>query len=304
MNKILMTFGLCLLLLPIGFQEISRRKQQDIISSFEQEIEKVSQEETEQILADANTYNRTLYEEGVADMEAYANQLNFSGKRPGMMGSITIPQIDCRLPIQKGTERETLSNAVGHVTESSLPVGGMNTHCVLSGHRGLPGQELFTRLDELKEKDIFYVNVGGQELVYRVCKIQTVKPDNVDVVAIEKGRDLMSLVTCTPYGLNTHRLVITGERVPDAMKVEAVSDASPISKWNLIPILVAGGSLLMLTFRVMNNRKKREERVNEQHRGKAARRRKRRNFVFKSREHAQRRVFTGKGVRRKPCRFK
>ncbi len=296
MNKFFMTIGICLLLLPIGFQEISKRKQQNIISTYEQELKQVSREETERILSEARKYNQILYEEGVADMETYEKQLVFSEKRAEMMGSITIPKIECKLPIQKGTESDSLSNAVGHVKESSLPVGGTNTHCVLSGHRGLPGQELFTRLDELKEKDTFYVNVGGQQLVYRVCKIQTVKPDNVNAVAVEKGRDLMSLVTCTPYGLNTHRLVITGERIPEAMKVEAVSGARHISKWNLIPGVVAGGSLLILTIQMIKNRKRRKERRDEQYRGKAARRRRRKNFLLKSRKHVQRCISIGKGL--------
>lgn len=299
MNKTLLIVGICLLLLPIGFQFISKNKQENVIKTFEQEIKQVEKEESDQIFSAAREYNRKLYEEGWIDREAYVKQLVFSEKRREMMGSLAIPKIDCKLPIQKGTESESLADSVGHVIESSLPIGGMNTHSVLSGHRGLPGQELFTRLDELNEKDIFYISVGGRQLTYRVCRIQTVLPDDVNAVAIEKDRDLVSLVTCTPYGLNTHRLIVTGERVPEAVKVEVVPEIHSMSKWNLLPCIVVGCSLLIVMIRLVNNRKKREERAYEQYRGTASKRKGRKNFLFQSRKHAQRRFPAGKGIRGK-----
>ncbi len=256
MNKILLGIGICLLLLPVGIQLISKNRQENVIDTFEQEIEQVSQTKTEEIIAAAREYNQRLYEEGWINEEEYGDQLIFSESRREMMGSLTIPQIDCKLPILKGTESESLADSVGHVIESSLPIGGINTHSVLSGHRGLPGQELFTRLDELEKEDIFYISVGCLQLTYRVCRIQTVLPEDVNAVAIEKDKDLVSLVTCTPYGLNTHRLIVTGERVSEAVDIKVVQTTHSISKWNLLPCVIAGSSLLIVMIRFGIRKKK------------------------------------------------
>lgn len=130
-----------------------------------------------------------------------------------ILGSIEIPKINVNLPVYQGTDEETLKKGVGHISWSSPPIGGINTHSLLAGHRGLPGALLFTRLNELKEGDLFYIKINKKTLVYKVCNIKVVKPEETEELSIQEGRDLLSLVTCTPYGINTHRLVVTGERM-------------------------------------------------------------------------------------------
>lgn len=132
--------------------------------------------------------------------------------REGQMGEIVIPAIDVHLPIYKGTEEETLSKGIGFLEESSPLTGEENSHSILAGHRGLPNAAMFLRLDELKEGDIFFLYVSGRELQYEVCEIQIILPTQTGGLGVKEGKNLVSLVTCTPYGINTHRLVVTGER--------------------------------------------------------------------------------------------
>ena len=174
-------------------------------------------------LEKAQKYNSMLFQASGAIIEdlvssilcdkCYVSLLSLGDS--GIMVSIEIPKIDVDLPIYLGTSDEVLSNGVGHQQGTSLPVGGDNTHCVLTGHRGLPGSKLFTRLDEIEKDDLFYISVCGETLAYQVDDIQVVDPDNTDVMKILPVEDTVSLVTCTPYGLNTHRLVVTGKRVPN-----------------------------------------------------------------------------------------
>ena len=132
----------------------------------------------------------------------------------GIMANIEIPCIDVSLPIYHGTDDDALNNGVGHLKESSLPVGGKSTRSILTGHRGLPTAKLFTRLDELEKGDLFYIHVCNKTLAYRIMKIEIIKPEELDKLDIEEGKDLVTLVTCTPYGINTKRLIVTGERIP------------------------------------------------------------------------------------------
>lgn len=148
---------------------------------------------------------------------SYYSQLSVGEK--GVMGALEIPEINVNLPIRHGTSEEVISGGVGHLQGSSLPAGGENTRSILTSHRGLPSSKLFTRLDELKKGDLFFVNVCDEIMAYRVCEILVIAPDEMERLAIIPGKDLVSLVTCTPYGLNTHRPVVTGERVPYQKKV-------------------------------------------------------------------------------------
>ena len=149
-------------------------------------------------------------ENGLLSDENYESLLN-SGT--GIMGNIEIPKISVNLPIYHGTSEEVLSNGIGHLQGTSLPIGGMNTRSVLTGHRGLPNAKLFTRLDEMEKGDLFYLNIFGKTLAYQVNKIEIIEPEDMESLGIAEGKDLVSLVTCTPYGLNTHRLIVTGERI-------------------------------------------------------------------------------------------
>lgn len=219
--RIIFLAGFLLLLYPLISNMVHQRQQSDAVASYDSAVSNRSEEEIQEILNQATEYNNMLFQSNGAIVdnmdtsilsdESYNSLLNQAN---GIMGSIEIPKIDVDLPIYHGTEDDILSVGVGHIQGTSLPVGGENTHCVLSGHRGLPGSSLFTRLDEMKEGDLFFLSVMGETLAYKVYDIQIVDPDNTDVLEITAGKDDVSLVTCTPYGLNTHRLVVTGERVP------------------------------------------------------------------------------------------
>lgn len=230
MNRRLFLLGMALLLIPVGKRLLENEKQKDVISTYHKEVEDVSEDALQKVLTEAGEYNRQLYEEGTIDKEKYELMLN--PLENGIMGSIQIPKLDLKLPIGHGTGEDVLSVGVGHLRESSLPVGGENTHSILSGHRGLPDAQLFTRLDELEEGDLFSIHVCNQVLLYQVCKIQVVNPEDRSVIQIEEGRDMVSLITCTPYGLNTHRLVVTGERIFREEKMveeEGETDAEVLS---------------------------------------------------------------------------
>lgn len=133
-----------------------------------------------------------------------------------VIGIIEIPKIDVFLPVYHGTTEAVLEKGIGHLEGSSLPVGGNSTHCLLAGHRGLPDAALFTRLGEMEEGDCFYIEVRDERLAYQVCEIRVIKPEETEGLGIQRGRDLVSLITCTPYGINTHRLIVTGERMEES----------------------------------------------------------------------------------------
>ena len=212
-------FGFGLSLYPFVGSWFMAHDQSNIVGTYTSETNQLSAEEQKQILSDAENYNTMLYQTGgaiVGDVqtsdEHYENLLDVSGN--GIMATLEIPKIDVDLPVYHGTEDSVLSIGVGHIEGTSLPVGGASTHAVLSGHRGLPSSKLFTRLDELVKDDLFYIHVLDQTLAYQINKIEVVEPDEVDALQIEADQDLVSLVTCTPYGLNTQRLIVTGHRVP------------------------------------------------------------------------------------------
>lgn len=230
MNKLLYILGVALLLIPIGLRVIDGKRQEEKIATYEESVKGTDEDEIVKQLEQADRYNQQLYEEGKIDLYAYERELNLLGN--GIMGSIEIPEIDLKLPVYHGTDQEVLAVGVGHLKESSLPVGGENTHSVLTGHRGSPNAQLFTRLDELEKQDVFFIHVGQETLCYRIYEIQTVRPEETEVIGIQKGKDLVSLVTCTPYGLNTHRLVITGEREMEEIKVSKHVKRNQLSKWD------------------------------------------------------------------------
>lgn len=214
MKKMIFLVGILLCFYPLISNMTQGRHQKDAVATYQEEVAHSEQEKLEQCLKEAEHYNELLYRErsmGISSMETYWNQLKMAEN--DVIGSIEIPKITVNLPIYHGTEESVLAAGAGHLQESSLPVGGKNTHSVLTGHRGLPDAKLFTRLDELEKQDLFYIYVCGKKLAYRVTEIEVVCPEDKSVLEIEPEKDLVSLVTCTPYGVNTHRLVVTGERV-------------------------------------------------------------------------------------------
>lgn len=161
----------------------------------------------------------------------------------GVMGTIRVPRIGVTLTIRHGSDEEALANGAGHLYGTSLPVGGKNTHTVITAHRGVPDKELFTRLDELRKGDVFYLTVAGRTIAYKVVRIVNVDPSDTSHVRIQKGRDLATLLTCTPYGVNTQRLLVTGERAAmpdDVPKPEnAPKDVKPLWVGVAVGVVVA-----------------------------------------------------------------
>lgn len=219
-RPILFLGGLSLCSFPILGNMVTDYENRHMIQSYEKAVTCIDFETSKEDLKRAKNYNQILYQvshrivdqaEGKLTEEVYRSCLNPLGN--GVMGSVEIPVIHVNLPIYHGTEEEVLSVGVGHVYESSLPVGGESSHSILTGHSGLPGAKLFTRLDEMRMGDLFYVNIYTQKLKYQVVDIQVIEPTDTKNLKVYDGRDLVSLITCTPYGINTHRLVVTGERV-------------------------------------------------------------------------------------------
>lgn len=221
MHKIMFYVGLFFCLFPLVSRGVEKYHQKDVIAVYEEKVKNTEDRRLEEAIRAAEQYNRNMHQlRGIVvqsgslleEEENYENQLNVFGNE--IMGSVRIPKISVNLPIYHGTEEEVLSAGVGHLRESSLPVGGESTHSVLTGHRGLPTSQLFTRLDEMEEGDFFFIHIYNRILAYRVCEIQVVSPEDSEILEVEEGKDKVSLVTCTPYGINTHRLVVTGTRTP------------------------------------------------------------------------------------------
>ncbi|MBQ8802056.1 MAG: class C sortase [Tyzzerella sp.] len=251
MNKIFFAIGILCFLVPFGLQAIDGEEQKHVIETYETELKLCGMEEIAACMENAEKYNQKLYELQTAavgtapeyadfDMD-YKAQLSLSDT--GVMGHVQIPKLDLKLPLYHGTDKEILANGVGHLEGSSLPIGGINSHSVLTGHRGLPSAELFTRLDEMEQGDTFFLLVCNQTMAYQVVRIRVVKPEDVSAIKIEADKDLVSLVTCTPYGINTHRLIVTGERIEledeaiEAIKLEE-SPEKETTYWLLIPIVI------------------------------------------------------------------
>ena len=177
------------------------------------------------------------------------------------MGYIEIPKIKCNLPIYHGTDEAVLQIAIGHVQGSSLPAGGESTHCVLSGHRGLPSAKLFSDLDQLTEGDVFLLRVLDETLTYEVDQIRTVLPDELDDLAIEEGKEYCTLVTCTPYGINSHRLLVRGHRVENqasASTIRVTADAMQIEPLLIAPLVAVPMLLVLLVMVLIPHRTKKK----------------------------------------------
>ena len=235
--------GLSLLLYPTVSNYFNSLHQSKVVANYSDKMKKMDKKEKQAEINKAKAYNKNLVlndarftptEEQLAE---YKSILNADGL--GMMGYIVIPKIHLKLAISHTVDASVMQVGVGHLEGSSLPVGGKSTHCVLSSHRGLPSAKLFTELDLLKEGDIFYLHVYDQVLSYEVVKIATIEPDDYSLFEIEEGKDLCTLFTCTPYGINTQRLVVRGQRVDNTIDASKLhSDAIKINKY-VVAICVA-----------------------------------------------------------------
>lgn len=240
---VILLIGLSLLVYPSFANWFNNRNYDAEISEYVKILEKEDNSETEEILKNAEEYNRRLSEkifslELSEDMyEEYMNQLAIEGSE--VMSTIQIPSINVSLPIYHTTEDRVLDSGVGHIEGTSLPVGGLGTHCVLSGHRGLPSSKLFTDLDKVKENDYFIINTFGRKMYYQVDKIIIVYPEEVSDLQIDQNEDYCTLVTCTPYGVNTHRLLVRGHRIDEIPNISVLNDAIRIDSKYVALFIIA-----------------------------------------------------------------
>ena len=208
---ILIVVGICIILYPEVSNSLSKRNQTEIIKKYREDVLNIDNEEIDLQYKKAKEYNAEINGNSINNIDDYNNILNLSND--GIMSYIEIPKISVRLPIYHGTTDEVMKKGVGHIKNTSLPIGGENTHCVLTGHTGLSRAEIFTRLNELEVNDIFYINTLNEQLIYKIYQTKVVLPTELEDLKIIEGKDIVTLVTCTPYGINTHRLLVQGERI-------------------------------------------------------------------------------------------
>ena len=255
--------GALLLLYPTISDFWNSFHQSRAIVSYAEQVADLDENAYDRLWEDARIYNKTLGDRmnrfvmAEEQKKAYAALLNIADN--GVMGYIEIPKVRCNLPIYHGTDEAVLQVAIGHVPGSSLPVGGESTHCVLSGHRGLPSAKLFTNLDELETGDVFMLRVLDETLTYEVDQIRTVLPNELGDLAIVEGEDYCTLVTCTPYGINSHRLLVRGHRVENhagASTIRVTADAMQIEPLQVAPLVAAPILVVMLVVVLIPHRTK------------------------------------------------
>lgn len=263
---VLFLMALGLTLYPLVSNYVNQKYASEIQTAYQELIQQTDDSVLQEAKQRAVTYNLAItpgtadaYSEEalVSAAENYDSQLDIAGN--GIMGYVEIPKIQVNLPIYHGTDAEVLDRGVGHLLGSSLPVGGENTHTILSGHSGMASQKMFTDLEQLIPGDVFYLNVLNETLAYQVTEINTVLPYETDLLGIVPGEDLCTLVTCTPYGVNTHRLLVRGYRIPyeealtleeESVAVEAVESTweQNYAKGIIIGIVIALLLILLFAF--------------------------------------------------------
>ncbi len=262
---IVLILGLSLLLYPSFSDWWNSMHMSRVITDYVDLVREMDEDEYEGILEEARVYNESLVHRANGytllpeQREQYPKLLNVANN--GVMGYVEIPGINVSLPIYHGTDESVLQVAIGHLDWTSLPVGGESTHCVISGHRGLPSAKLFTNLDRMREGDIFMLRILDEVLTYEVDQILIVEPQVVDSLMITEGMDYCTMFTCTPYGINTHRLLVRGHRIANIEEKKAVhiiSEAVQIEPVVVAPI-VALPMLLVLFIWLMRPKKKKQE---------------------------------------------
>lgn len=263
---VLFLTALGLTLYPLISNYVNQKYASEIQTAYQELIQQTDDSILQEAKQRAIAYNLAITP-GTADAyseeallsaaENYDSQLDIAGN--GIMGYVEIPKIQVNLPIYHGTDAEVLDRGVGHLLGSSLPVGGKNTHTILSGHSGMASQKMFTDLEQLAQGDVFYLNVLNEMLAYQVTEINTVLPYETDLLGIVPGEDLCTLITCTPYGVNTHRLLVRGSRIPyeealtleeESVAVEAVESTweQNYAKGIIIGIVIALLLILLFAF--------------------------------------------------------
>lgn len=260
---VILLAGLSLLLYPTVSDYWNKFHQSQAIADYAEAVANLDREDYERLWAEAKAYNETLWSKGnryslsEEEYQEYESLLNVSGN--GIMGYIEIESIGCYLPIYHGVEESVLQIAVGHIEGTSLPVGGPGTHCVLSGHRGLPSARLFTDLDQLREGDIFVIRVLDETLTYEIDQIHIVLPEEVSDLDLVEERDYCTLVTCTPYGINSHRMLVRGHRIDnlaDSSSIRVTADAMQLKPVLITPILMVPILLLLFIWLRIRHRRR------------------------------------------------
>lgn len=253
----IMLVGLGLLVYPSFADYWNSFHQSRAVMSYAEAVSNMNEKEYERILEEAREYNTELAENGinwvmtVDQKEKYRNTLDIGGE--GVMGYIRIRKIDVMLPIYHGTDDSVLLTSIGHLQESSLPIGGESTHAMLSGHRGLPSARLFTDLDKMNEGDTFTITILNETMTYEVDHIWIVEPEDLSHLNIEEGKDLCTLITCTPYGVNTHRLLVRGHRISNLDgNAMVTADAIQIQPVFIAPFLALPLLLLLLGYMLVS----------------------------------------------------
>ena len=267
---ILLLAGILVLLYPVFATQYNNYRQESIASQFSAVAEDAGPDAVAENLRRADEYNANAAESPILDpwldaqrpgteaYQEYLSQLNIND----VMATVKIPAINVNLPIYHGTESATLDKGIGHLFGTALPVGGESTHTVLTGHTGLGTATMFDQLTSLKEGDVFYIEVPGRHLKYQVTDIRVVLPNETETLNKVEGKDLATLITCTPYGINTHRLLVTGERVPmdeAAAAAEAAQVKGAVLKPWMIAILIAVAIILLVSAIIWARSRKRRE---------------------------------------------
>ena len=257
--------GLCALLYPSVSNYWNENFAAKAVTQYEQHLVNLTEDDYQKMWEAAIRFNNasrassTQLPADASDMEEYNSCLNVAGT--GMMGYIEIPSINVNLPIFHGTSQDVLETSVGHLEWSSLPTGGLGTHCLLSGHRGLPSAKLFTDLDKLREGDTFTLSILDQDLTYEVDQIRTVLPTDLSDLMQQPTQDLCTLITCTPYGINTHRLLVRGHRIQtDSGLVRVISEAVQIDEV-MVAIVLSIPVLFLLVMAVMLKKPKKVKKI-------------------------------------------
>lgn len=276
---IVLVVGVFLTVYPYLYNAYTEKHHSEVMDNYTKAVETISQEEADSIKKAVSEYNNSLLSESIVltdpfdpnafkshDSDTYAKMLNVDGG--GTIAVLEVPKINIKLPVYHGTDEKILADSLGHLEGTSMPIGGKGTHCVITGHTGLPNVKLFTDLTELQTGDVFYINVLNETLAYEIDNIAIVEPEDTELLAINKDEDNVTLLTCYPYGINSHRLLVRGTRVPYEEAVEQeknMEGTGGSSQWNreyikTVAICGAGyGSVFIIFFIIKKRKKKREE---------------------------------------------
>lgn len=273
--------GIFLTAYPYLYNAYTEKHHSEVMDNYSRTVETISQEELDSIRQQVAEYNDSLLSESSVltdpfdpeayknhDSDTYARMLNINGD--GIIALLSVPKINVNLPVYHGTDEEIISRALGHLEGTSMPIGGPSTHSVITGHTGLSNQRLFTDLTELQTGDVFYIDVLNETLAYEIDRIDIVEPDDTSLLSVYKGEDYVTLLTCYPYGINSHRLMVRGTRIPydEAVEQEKLMEENTVStsQWDreyirAIAVCLAGYSVLLVIFIIV--RKKRSKKNKE-----------------------------------------